>query len=45
MSSPMARPSDVAMLDAILQALYDVISGPAGQELTACRINDCSGQI
>ena len=31
--------------DAILQALYDVISVPAGQELTACRINDCSGQI
>ena len=26
---PAARPSDVASLDAILQSLYDVISGPA----------------
>ena len=31
MSSPMVRPSDVATLDAILHALYEVISGPAGQ--------------
>ncbi len=31
MSSPVASPSDVASLDAILHALYDVISGPAGQ--------------
>lgn len=29
--SPAARPADVASLDAILAALYDVISGPAGQ--------------
>jgi hypothetical protein len=28
---PAARPADVASLDAILAALYDVISGPAGQ--------------
>jgi hypothetical protein len=27
-----ARPADVASLDAILAALYDVISGPAGQK-------------
>ncbi|WP_145979077.1 hypothetical protein [Gemmatimonas phototrophica] len=27
-----ARPADVASLDAILAALYDVISGPAGQQ-------------
>ena len=32
MSSPIARPSDVATLDAILHALYQAISGPAGQE-------------
>ena len=30
-SVPEARPEDVASLDAILAALYDVISGPAGQ--------------
>lgn len=29
---PAARPADVASLDAILAALYDVISGPAGQK-------------
>jgi hypothetical protein len=29
---PAARPADVASLDAILAALYDVISGPAGQQ-------------
>ena len=28
---PAARPEDVASVDAILAALYDVISGPAGQ--------------
>ena len=28
---PAARPADVASVDAILTALYDVISGPAGQ--------------
>lgn len=28
---PAARPADVASVDAILAALYDVISGPAGQ--------------
>lgn len=28
---PAANPADVASLDAILHALYDVISGPAGQ--------------
>src|SRR6478672_5240536 len=32
MSSPMVRPSDVATIDAILHALYEVISGPAGQQ-------------
>lgn len=31
MSNPIARPSDVATLDAILHAMYEVISGPAGQ--------------
>ena len=31
MSTPAAAPSDVATLDAILHALYEVISGPAGQ--------------
>lgn len=30
-SMPAARPADVASVDAILGALYDVISGPAGQ--------------
>lgn len=29
--TPAARPADVASVDAILAALYDVISGPAGQ--------------
>jgi hypothetical protein len=29
---PPARPEDVASVDAILKALYDVISGPAGQK-------------
>lgn len=29
---PAARPADVASMDAILAALYDVISGPAGQK-------------
>ena len=29
--SPAARPADVESIDAILGALYDVISGPAGQ--------------
>lgn len=29
--SPMARPSDVATLNAILHTMYEVISGPAGQ--------------
>lgn len=31
-SAPAARPTDVASEDAILAALYDVISGPAGQK-------------
>ena len=31
MSTPVVRPSDVATLDAILHASYEVISGPAGQ--------------
>jgi DNA-binding beta-propeller fold protein YncE len=31
-SSAPARPQDVASIDAILGALYDVISGPAGQK-------------
>ena len=30
-SAPVPRPADVASLDAIIAALYDVISGPAGQ--------------
>ena len=30
-ATPAARPADVASLDAIIAALYDVISGPAGQ--------------
>ena len=30
--APAANPKDVASVDAILAALYDVISGPAGQE-------------
>jgi hypothetical protein len=29
---PRANPADVASVDAIITALYDVISGPAGQE-------------
>lgn len=29
---PAARPADVASVDAIIAALYDVISGPAGQQ-------------
>lgn len=29
---PAAKPADVASMDAILAALYDVISGPAGQK-------------
>jgi hypothetical protein len=32
MSSFTARPSDVATLDSILHALYEVLSGPAGQQ-------------
>ncbi len=32
MSTPIARPSDVATLDAILHAFYEVISGPAGHQ-------------
>ncbi|MGZ8379848.1 MAG: DUF6265 family protein [Gemmatirosa sp.] len=31
-TAPAARPADVASVDAILAALYDVISGPAGQK-------------
>jgi hypothetical protein len=31
-AAPAARPADVASIDAILGALYDVISGPAGQK-------------
>jgi hypothetical protein len=30
--APAARPADVASIDAIVGALYDVISGPAGQK-------------
>ncbi|HEX7090547.1 MAG TPA: hypothetical protein VF192_10475 [Longimicrobiales bacterium] len=30
-AAPAARPEDVASIDAIIAALYDVISGPAGQ--------------
>lgn len=30
--APAARPADVASIDAIIAALYDVISGPAGQK-------------
>jgi YVTN family beta-propeller protein len=30
--APQARPEDVASVDAIIAALYDVISGPAGQK-------------
>ncbi len=29
--APAARPADVTSIDAIVEALYDVISGPAGQ--------------
>jgi hypothetical protein len=32
MPSAAAHPSDVASIDAILHAMYDVISGPAGQQ-------------
>jgi hypothetical protein len=31
-ATPAANPADVASIDAILTALYDVISGPAGQK-------------
>ena len=31
-ASPPAKPADVASMDAIVAALYDVISGPAGQK-------------
>jgi hypothetical protein len=31
-ATPSANPADVASIDAILTALYDVISGPAGQK-------------
>lgn len=31
LSAPQARPEDVRSVDAILGALYDVISGPAGE--------------
>jgi hypothetical protein len=31
-AAPAANPKDVASMDAILGALYDVISGPAGQQ-------------
>lgn len=31
MPTPIVRTSDVATVDAILRAMYDVISGPAGQ--------------
>ncbi len=31
-SAPPARPADVASIDAIIAALYEVISGPAGQD-------------
>jgi hypothetical protein len=31
-TAPQARPEDVASMDAILAALYDVISGPAGKK-------------
>jgi hypothetical protein len=31
-ATPAANPADVASIDAILAALYDVISGPAGQQ-------------
>jgi len=30
-STPAAVPTDVATIDAIIHAAYDVISGPAGQ--------------
>ena len=29
--TPLARPGDIASVDAIMKAVYDVISGPAGQ--------------
>ncbi|HEY0320417.1 MAG TPA: hypothetical protein VGC66_05545 [Pyrinomonadaceae bacterium] len=31
-ATPQARPEDVASMDAIVAALYDVISGPAGKK-------------
>jgi hypothetical protein len=31
-SAPKANPNDVASIDAIIKAAYDVISGPAGQK-------------
>lgn len=31
-TAPVARPEDVSSMDAILAALYDVISGPAGKK-------------
>ena len=31
-SAPVANPADVATIDAIITAAYDVISGPAGQK-------------
>src|SRR5689334_14029029 len=31
MPTPTPRPSDVATLDAVLHALYESVSGPAGQ--------------
>lgn len=31
-TTPIARPADVASIDSIVAALYDVISGPAGQK-------------
>jgi hypothetical protein len=36
---PAAKPEDVASVDAILAALYDVISGPAGQKRDWDRFN------
>ena len=30
--TPMAKPEDVSSIDAIMKAVYDVISGPAGQK-------------
>ena len=36
---PAAKPEDVASVDAILKALYDVVSGPAGQKRDWDRFN------